>query len=136
MDEAVLMMDSKLPYKPILLHYLVGCLCITSLSACSFAAPKTQPVRVWADSPTADIYVNDRKCGTGRCVAILPRNKIAIFRAQEHNATSGDIILEPELSLCGYTDLCSGFLLFPLTGLLAPGAWQLPQQTVPLHISQ
>lgn len=112
------------------------CSVVLALSACSLAAPRTQAVQVRADSPAATIYVNGKEQGKGACVVVLPSDKPATFRASEGDKQSSNILLEPELSICGITDLASWWLLFPLIGLTSPGAWHLPQDTVPLHIPQ
>lgn len=95
--------------------------------------PKTQTVRVWADSPTADLIVNGEPVGRGKAVVSLPTDKTATFTGREGNART-DVVLHPRLSPYGITDLASCWLLFPLCGLSAAGAWELPQDVVPLHI--
>lgn len=117
-------------------HTFTALLAASALSACSLVAPRTQAIQVRVDSPAATIYVNGKASGKGSCLVFLPRDKAAVFKAIEGEKQSTDIILKPELSVCGITDLASWWLLFPLIGLLYPGAWQLPQDTVPLHIPQ
>lgn len=117
-------------------HSLTALLAASALSACSLAAPRTQAIQVRADSPSATIYVNGKESGKGSCLVVLPSNKTAVFKAIEGEKQSTDILLKPELSICGITDLASWWLLFPLVGLTSPGAWHLPQDTVPLHIPQ
>lgn len=113
-----------------------ACPVVLALSACSPAAPGTQAVQVRADSPAATIYVNGKEQGKGDCVVVLPSDKPATFRASEGDEQSSDILPEPELSICGITDLASWWLLCTRFGLTSPGAWHLPQDTVPLHIPQ
>lgn len=103
------------------------------LSSCSQMGPKTQAVRVWADSPTAEIFVNGESVGTGKAIVTLPTDKQATFSGREGDART-DVVLRPRLSHYGITDMCCGWLLFPLCGLRSAGAWELPQDVVPLHI--
>lgn len=103
------------------------------LSSCSYMGPQTQTVRVWADSPTADILVNGEPVGTGKAVVTLPTHRKATFTGREGTART-DVVLHPQLSYYGVADLCGGWLLFPLCGLSSAGAWELPQDVVPLHI--
>lgn len=106
---------------------LLGC------SACSFLAPKTQKISLYADQPDALIYVNGKEVGKGCCVVDMPRNKDATVSGILGNKRT-DVVLSRELSMTGIADCCGCFLLFPLSGLLSPGAWQLSQDYVPLHI--
>lgn len=102
-------------------------------SACSFFAPKTQKISLYADQPDALIYVNGREVGKGGCIVDMPRNKDATVSGILGNRRA-DVVLSRELSMTGIADCCGCFLLFPLSGLLSPGAWQLSQDYVPLHI--
>lgn len=95
--------------------------------------PKTQTVRVWADSPTADILVNGEHVGCGKAVVSLPTDKTATFTGVEGCART-DVVLHPRFSYDGVADLSFCWLLFPLYGLTSAGAWELPQDVVPLHI--
>lgn len=94
-------------------RFLSVLLAASALSSCSFAAPCTQAVQVQADSPSATIYVNGKESGKGSCVVVLPCDKTATFKAIEGEKKSADILLKPELSVCGITDLASWWLLFP-----------------------
>lgn len=113
-----------------LIHTVAALLLLTS---CSFMGPKTQLVRVWADSPTADILVNGEYVGTGKAVVTLPTDKPASFTGREGTVRT-DVVLRPRLSHYGMADACCGWLLFPLCGLTSAGARELPQDVVPLHI--
>ncbi len=102
--------------------------------SCSFFAPKTAQVKVIADNPQASLYVNGKEIGQGSAVVTLPTDRQATF-AGVLGKKRTDVILDYELSPCGIVDLSAGcFLLFPLLGFRSPGAWQLTQDTVPLHI--
>lgn len=115
--------------RPTLLHAAA----LLLLASCSHMGPKTQTVRVWADSPTADILVNDEYVGTGKAVVTLPTDKQAFFSGRECPSRT-DVVLRPRLSHYGIADLSCGWLLFPLCGLRSASAWELPQDVVPLHI--
>ncbi len=102
--------------------------------SCSFFAPKTAQIKVIAANPQATLYVNGKEIGQGSAIATLPTNKQATF-AGVLGKSRTDIVLDYELSNCGIADLSAGcFLLLPLLGFCSPGAWQLTQDTVPLHI--
>lgn len=116
--------------KPTLFHAVAA---LVLLSSCSHWGPKTQTVRVWADSPTADIIVNGEPVGRGKAVVTLPTDKTATFTGREGGVRT-DVVLRPRLSYYGITDSAFCWLLFPLCGLSEAGAWELPQDVVPLHI--
>lgn len=117
-------------------HILSAVLATTlSLESCSAFGPRAQTVRVWADSPGAQISVNGQPVGHGSTVVTLPADKRALFEAVEGTRRT-HVVLEPELSPYGIADLSGWMFIFPLIGIRYPGAWQLPQDTVPLHIPQ
>lgn len=103
--------------------------------SCSFLGPKTQTVQIWADEPDAMIWVNHQQVGRGKAVVNLPSNKPAIFKGAVGNRET-IVTLDTELSRYGIMDLCGWWLIVPLSGFLSPGAWQLEQDVVPLHIPQ
>lgn len=96
-------------------------------------APRTAHVKVIADDPQAILYANGVEIGRGSTVVTLPSNRSATFTGMKGNRRT-DVVLDRELSPYGMVDLSACFLLFPLIGLCSPGAWQLTQDTVPLHI--
>ena len=114
-------------------HICLAAFILLGCNACSFFAPKTQKISLYADQSDALIYVNGREVGKGGCIVDLPRNKEATISGALGNKRA-DVVLSRELSMTGIADCCGWFLLFPLSGLFSPGAWQLSQDYVPLHI--
>ncbi len=118
--------------------YLVAKLFLYSsallLGACSFIAPRTTSVRVVADNSQAVLYANGVEIGRGSAVVNLPCNRRATFSGMLGDRRT-DIVVDRELSSYGIADLAGGCcLIIPFIGFCSPGAWQLTQDTVPLHI--
>ncbi len=109
-------------------------ICAATLCSCSFVAPGTAHIRVVADNPQALLYANGVEIGRGSAIATLPTNRAATFTGVLGDRRT-DIVVDRELSPYGVADLAGGCcILFPFIGFCAPGAWQLTQETVPLHI--
>ncbi len=113
----------------------VTALLLLSLTSCSLFSPGRQTVKIVPDDPNATIFVNGENMGKGVVVTRLKKTKSAAITAscgEKH----GVAILSSELSPTGVLDIIGGCLfLFPFLGFMSGGAFQLDQDTVPVHLN-
>jgi len=98
---------------------------------CSMLAPGTQQLSISASEDDAKIYVNGDLGGTGRAKVIVPRNQTISVLVKKDGFYPSERTIHYTLSNTGIADLVGGSIcLFPLVGLLSPGAQRLSEENV------
>ena len=104
-------------------------------AGCSLFAPHTVNIIV-ASHPEADLYVDGLKIGRGTATHFVKRNSSHIIMAKLDDQTAM-VTIGTTLSTTGVLDIIGGiFLLFPLIGLLSPGAWSPDQEAITLPLER
>ena len=111
-------------YRPAL--WLVMLAIVVQSSGCvSFFNSTEQVLTVTSPESDADIFINSNKYKTPAKVSV-PRDKHVNVMVEKPGYTTFKTEITNSLSGCGVTDAISSiFLLIPIIGLLAPGAYEL-----------
>jgi len=109
--------------------------CILVLPGCSCFVTSTQPVSVTATDAQADLFVDGQNIGRGTATTRLKRNESHSFMAKTADGRAGTAQIGHSFSSTGMLDVVGGiFLLVPLIGLFAPGAWDLDSTSVTIAV--
>ena len=98
---------------------------------CSLFRTSSQTVKVCATDSDADLFADGRPIGKGPTTVKLKRNESHHFMAKVPDGRVGIRQVEPSMSVTAIMDIVGGVvLLFPLLGLLSPGAWDLESSSI------
>lgn len=100
-------------------------------SSCSAFRSSTQVISITTDQPDAKIYVNGSLVGQGTASAPVKRNQNVQIMAKKEGYVTTQRTIGKSLNTTGILDIVGGVLvLFPLFGLLAPGAYSLDEENI------
>jgi len=100
-------------------------LLLSYLSGCSIFGRSTQPFSVSSDPPGANVSINGTAIGTTPLHHEVPRRGDLMVEVQKPGYKTQYRSTSRKLSSLGITDVVGGaFILLPLFGLLASGAWE------------
>lgn len=111
-------------------------LSVSYFTACSFFAGTKQTVTVMTNVPTAEIYANGEKVGTGTSAKFkVKRNKTLQLMAKADGYSPAFKDVDTKLSMTGILDFVGFFfILVPIFGLFTPGAKSLDQDNMALEL--
>lgn len=108
---------------------------IVVLPGCSCFVTTTQPVSVTATDAQADLFADGQSIGRGTATTRLKRNESHTFMAKTADGRAGTAQVGHSFSSTGMLDVVGGiFLLVPLIGLFAPGAWDLDSTSIVIAV--
>ena len=100
-------------------------LLLSYLSGCSIFGSSTQPFSVSSDPPGANVSINGAAVGTTPLRHEVPRPGDLMVEVQKPGYKTQYRSTSRKLSSLGIVDVVGGaFILLPLFGLLASGAWE------------
>ena len=109
--------------------------CMVANSGCSFLAPRTQRLEVRTSEPDARVYLNGELMGNGSRSYLVDRGQKVDVTVQKEGFYSVTRTVDRTFSVLGRLDTVGGyFLLLPLLGLLAPGAYQLEETVIDVRL--
>ena len=107
---------------------------VAGQSACSFGSASMQSVAIIPSHPKAEVFVDGNYMGIGPQSIRLAKDATHSVMAKCGDS-AGAATIDRNLSETGMLDIIGGFfLLIPLIGLVAPGAWELSPASISVAI--
>ncbi|MDR4478502.1 MAG: PEGA domain-containing protein [Nitrospira sp.] len=106
-----------------------------TVTGCSIFGGSTQPLSINSDPPGANVLINGTVVGTTPLQQQVSRRGDLTVDVQKSGYQSQRRSTSRKLSSLGFVDVIGGaFLLLPLLGLIAPGAWEQDPSTFGLTL--
>ncbi len=106
-----------------------------TFTGCSIFGGSTQPLSINSDPPGANVLINGTVVGTTPLQQQVSRRGDLTVEVQKSGYQSQRRSTSRKLSSLGFVDVIGGaFLLLPLLGLIAPGAWEQDPSTFGLTL--
>jgi hypothetical protein len=114
----------------------VGLALLTAVvPGCSFLVSPTQPVRIAASDPRAEIIVDGNSVGVGSAAVDLRRDRGHAVMARTADGRSATAMVRSRISGVGILDIVLGALdAVNLFGMMAPGFHELDTEGVALSL--
>jgi hypothetical protein len=107
------------------LRVVAAMVAVPYISACSLFGPRTQTITVSSDPSGATVIANGERLGNTPLRAKVSRKEDLLLEVRKAGYQTEFRSGERTLSTLGILDIIgTWFLLVPIFGLLAPGAWE------------
>ena len=118
-----------------ILRLIVAITLIISITGCSAFRPARQVITVKTSEPKAQIWINNNLEGETPVTKSVKRNKAVSILVTRKGFFPTTRTIDRHLSKTAILDIIgTGLFLFPGIGLLTPGAWDLDETEVFVHL--
>lgn len=113
----------------------ISVLCCVAASGCSALVPKTETVTASCSVPDAKLQVNGDQIYEGKATFQAVRNRVLSVTCYKRGYYPAQKLIAYSISWTGVVDVLSAFVIIvPAVGVFLPGAWELNETNITVHM--